>query len=263
MRDAHNHVHLPALAAIRGDLNAALAEIGLEKMVVNGSCENEWAAVAALAAADPRVVPSYGVHPWKVDDVTPQWREQLAARLDVGGHVGEIGLDRMMTRLNLPAQQEIFRWQLAEAARRDVVATIHCLRAWEPMRAAVRESALPRRGFLLHAFNGPADWVAELAERGAYFSFSGAFLAPRREQIRSTFARIPTNRLLVETDAPAMPLPAERERFSLPIGVDGKRQNHPANLVVAYDGLAETTGVPPADLVARVRDNFDRLFGGS
>jgi TatD DNase family protein len=96
---------------------------------------------------------------------------------------------------------------------------------------------------------------------GAYFSFNGAFLAERHATRRTVFAQLPRDRLLIETDAPAMSLPTERERFQLPSAPTGDRINHPANLVAAYAGLAEVLGMPETKLRATVAANFARWFG--
>ncbi|HLP03655.1 MAG TPA: TatD family hydrolase, partial [Opitutaceae bacterium] len=96
---------------------------------------------------------------------------------------------------------------------------------------------------------------------GAYFSFNGAFLAEKKTRQRAAFRAVPADRLLVETDAPALPPPAAWLTHPLPPSPEGKTVNHPANLAAAYRGLAQIRGVPEAELVAQVAENFARLFG--
>ena len=50
----------------------------------------------------------------------------------------------------------------------------------------LRPAALPRRGFLLHSWNGPMELVPELAQLGAYFSFSAHHLIPRSKGGKET-----------------------------------------------------------------------------
>ena len=120
---------------------------------------------------------------------------------------------------------------------------------------------VPERGFLLHSYGGSVDLVPVLAKLGAYFSFNGAFLDPRKDRLQALYAALPADRLLVETDAPAMRLPATRERFA-PLNVpDGSHANHPANLAATYAGLAELRGATVESLAATVAENFHRLFG--
>ena len=275
--DAHNHLQddwlAPHLDAVAADLDA----VGLRAAVVNGTCEADWPAVAALARRFAWVVPSYGLHPWDAGNRTPDWLATLRATLDADPHaaVGEIGLDRWildsaksddprlagLRRAPLEEQGEVFLKQLALAATENRPVTIHCLQAFGALEGLLRHVNTPARGFLLHAYGGPAEMVAGFAERGAYFSFNGAFLDARHAAKREAFRRVPADRLLVETDAPAMPLPAERVRFTLPPVADGSPINHPANLAATYAGLAELRGVSVEALAAQVQENFARLFG--
>ena len=99
------------------------------------------------------------------------------------------------------------------------------------------------------------------AARGAYFSFSGSFIAEQKHKKRVAFREVPADRLLVETDAPAMPLPDGMIRYPLPPAPGGEPVNHPANLGVAYEGLAELRGLALEELARIVEANFHRLFG--
>ncbi len=254
--DSHNHLQDAALDGVRAEVLRGGAVAG---MVVNGTGEDDWAAVARLAAEHAGVRPSYGVHPWRVDEAGPGWFERLGEFLDGGGHVGEIGLDRWRTTENFPRQLEFFRRQFAEAGRRGVAASVHGVRAWGALWDEVRTDPTPGRGWLLHAYGGPPEMVAGFAARGAYFSYSGSFDNPGRERKREAFRRVPVERLLVETDAPAMPLDATRSRH--PLSVAGRAVHHPADLAVAYEGLARLRGMPVAELAEIVAENYARLFG--
>jgi TatD DNase family protein len=125
----------------------------------------------------------------------------------------------------------------------------------------IRLAAVPACGFLLHAYGGPLEMVRGFADRGAYFSFSGSFLSAGRERKLEPFCVVPLDRLLVETDAPSMPLPPELDRHPLPRDAGGEPVNHPGNLVVAYEGLARLRGMPLAELADAVAENYARLFG--
>lgn len=274
--DAHQHLHFPALAPHLPRVVADLAAIGVRGAVVNGTSEDEWPDVAALARAHAWVVPAFGVHPWDAGNRSPDWQRRLRAALEAEPRagVGEIGVDRWITdhlrpddpRLaGLPVapvgeQSEVFAWQLELAAALDRPASIHCLRAIGTLQDVLRTARLPRRGFLLHAYSGPLELVRPLADLGAYFSYNAYFLRARHEAKSRVFAAVPLDRLLVETDAPAMELPAPHERFALPPAADGTPVNHPANLVAAYDALASIRRLPLEKLADQVAANFTRLF---
>ena len=166
-----------------------------------------------------------------------------------------------MRRAPLEEQLEVFIWQLEFAAAQDRAASIHCIDAWGAMFDALRSARVPAQGFLLHAYSGPSEMIKSFVDLGAYFSFNGSYLDPKRTNQRETFQSVPADRLLVETDAPAMPLRSDWNRYTLPTQANGKALNHPANIAGVYEGLAELTDQPIARLVAQVEMNFGRLFG--
>ena len=259
--DAHNHLHDSRLAQWLPEILAELPALGIGRAVVNGTSENDWIAVASLASAHPWVRPSFGLHPWHVNERSPAWRERLTGLLDAhpGCGVGEIGLDRWIEGNDPVAQADCLRWQLDLAAARNLPATIHCVRAWGALWEMLRTAALPGRGFLLHAYGGPAEMVRGFIERGAYFSFSPSFLAERKASQRDIFRQLPPDRILVETDAPDLWPPPEKNPRPL-LSDDGKILNHPANLLLAYDALAAIREISREELATRVSANFARLF---
>ena len=259
--DAHNHLQderlKPRLAAV---MTAVQAE-PIAKMVVNGSGEDDWPDVLALARKFPQVIPSFGCHPWYVKNRTPAWRETLTRHLDqVPSAVGEIGLDRWVKDRDDAQQEEAFIWQLRLAAERNLPASIHCLQAWGRMLEILQNEPRPACGFLLHSFGGPAEMVPALARVGAYFSLPGYFAHERKARQRETFRHIPLDRLLIETDAPDQRLPDERNHFPLQ-DADGKPINHPANLRGVYEFAAGLLSMPLENLSAQVAQNFQTLFG--
>jgi TatD DNase family protein len=281
--DAHNHLHDEWLRPHRDQMFTDLVASSVRGCVVNGTNENDWPDVAALcsgnANADPRValVPSFGLHPCDVGNRTPHWQQHLLRHLDADRRagVGEIGLDRWMLdrarpddprlvglrRAPLDEQVEIFRWQLMVAAERNLPASIHCLDAFGALHDVLRSSPIPTRGFLLHAYNGSSELAYAFTKLGAYFSFNGAFLEPRKNRVREVYKTIAADRLLVETDAPAMRLPPGLEHFTLPATSSGDQVNHPGNLAATYAALAELRGVSIESLTGQVAQNFRTFFG--
>jgi TatD DNase family protein len=272
--DAHNHLQDGRFAGRQNELLASCAQTGIARMVVNGTGESDWPQVLALArqfgradasangVSQPPIIPSFGYHPWYLHQRTPDWQKNLEKFLnDVPSAIGEIGLDRWKPGLSWDGQEEAFLFQLRLATERNLPVSIHCLQAWGRLHDLLRDHPRPARGFLLHSFGGPAEMVPALARLGAYFSFSGSLLNGRKARQRETFKLVPPDRLLIETDAPDQPLPAEKIRQPL-AGTDGRPLNHPANLVAVYAGLAEFLGEPLAPFAARIEDNFQRLFGG-
>jgi len=271
--DAHNHLQDERLAPHLDAILPTLPSAGITRMVVNGSCEEDWPAVLKLAKREPRVLPSFGYHPWYVQDRTPDWQRELVRFLDaIPSAIGEIGLDKWILEpgrnppfnLQSPAplaeQEEVFIWQLRFAAERNLPVSIHCLQAWGALFDILTREPRPRCGFVLHSYGGPREMVASLAKLGAYFSLPGYFAHERKHRQREAFLAVPPDRLIIETDAPDQLLPDARNRHPLVGKPTDKPLNHPANLVAVYEFAAELFGEHVETLAARVEENFLRVF---
>ncbi len=280
--DAHNHLQDDRFAGRQETLIREARAAGVERMVVNGTCEEDWPAVAALAEAHPDlVVPAFGYHPWRAHERTRGWRETLEGWIagHPGAGVGEIGLDRWILEpaardrggrggkaadggpAPLAVQEDVFAWQLRLAAERNLPVTIHCLQAWGRLVELLRANPRPEAGFLLHSYGGSAELVDGLVRLGAYFGFPGYFAHERKAAQREVFRRVPLDRLLVETDAPDQ-MPPEGLATHRLVDADGRRAlNHPANCGAIQAYLGNFLGMEPVDFGGRLAANFARLFG--
>lgn len=261
--DAHNHLQDHRFPKDAATLVLEAGAQGVERMVVNGSCELDWEQVLTLARRFPEVLPSFGCHPWYLEERSPEWESRLLWYLDqVPSAVGEIGLDRWKCEDTIEVQKDVFSRTLRLAAARDLPVSIHCLQAWGCLHDLLRSLPLPRRGFLLHSYGGPLEMVQPLARLGAYFSFPGYFAHDRKIRQRDAFLVVPPDRLLIETDAPDQLPPSELIGFPLVEKATRKALNHPANLKAVYEFAARMFGEEMDSFAARVETNFLRLFRG-
>jgi TatD DNase family protein len=261
LHDAHNHLQDERFGGRQEQLVREANDAGVARMVVNGSCEEDWPAVAELARRLPQVLASFGYHPWYLSERTPDWQTQLVQFLDgTPSVIGEIGLDRWKPDLPYEGQEDAFVWQLRLAAERNLAASLHCLKAWGRLHELLRENPRPARGFLLHSYGGSREMVEPLARLGAFFSFPGYFMHERKQRQREVFAAVPLDLLLIETDAPDQLLPESETGFPL-TDAGGKPLNHPANLVRVYEFVAAQRGMRVEALADQLAENFQRLFG--
>jgi TatD DNase family protein len=86
-------------------------------------------------------------------------------------------------------------------------------------------------------------------------------MEPQRADRLNNFKHLPIDRLLVETDAPSKAPPLARNRFLLGTPSVDPTLNHPANILLAYEMLAEIRGLSLDVLTREVETNFIRLFG--
>jgi TatD DNase family protein len=147
------------------------------------------------------------------------------------------------------AQEDALRRHLELAAELDKPIVIHCRDAEARVTAIVNEMGMPPRGGVIHCFTGDADAARRFLELGFHISFSGIVTFRNAEKIRGAAAIVPTDRLMVETDAP----------YLAPEPYRGKR-NEPAFVTRTLEVLArlrsENTAVLGDRIVANVRDLF-------
>jgi TatD DNase family protein len=251
--DAHNHLQDPRLGNA-APLVAAMKSAGVVQCVCNATCEDDWPTVENLALAHPDfVIPAFGLHPWKAHTARDGWQGRLETLLHKHPQavIGECGLDQWIDSPPLSTQLPVFLHQLRIARETDRPPTIHCLKAWGALMDAFDEENPPGR-FLMHSYGGSIEFARQLIPRGAYFSFSGSFLHPRKARVVEVFRQLPPERILLETDAPDMLPPASAISHPLPAN-----QNHPANLPAIGAGLAEALGMPAEQLAGLARSNLE------
>ena len=255
--DSHNHLQDPRL----GDPSpviAAMKQTGISGCVVNATREADWQAVGNLANAEPCfVLPAFGIHPWHAHIASTGWQDRLACLLEKHpqASIGECGLDSWISEPPLAIQRPVFLDHLRLARELDRPLTIHCLKAWGALFEAFAEVPPPAR-FLMHSFGGSIETARRLVPLGAFFSFSGHFLHPRKSAVLDVFRQLPPDRILLESDAPDMPPPPEIITHPLP-----ENHNHPANLPAIGHGLAAALGLPPETLADLTRRNAQHFFG--
>ncbi|ALX04051.1 TatD family hydrolase [Aeromicrobium erythreum] len=166
--------------------------------------------------------------------------------------VGETGLDYFRTGVDgRAAQHRSFRAHIDVARRHDRTLVIHDRDAHDDVLAILDDQGVPERT-VMHCFSGDADVARRCLDRGAYLSFSGTVTFKNAEPLREALAVTPTDRILVETDAPFLTPTPHRGRPN-------------ASFLVPYTVrfMAEFLGRSVDDLCRAIDENTDRAFGGS
>ncbi len=258
MNDAHLHLQDSRF----GEVETIVSDMRSQKIqrcVVNGTSSEDWIAVQKLSLKYPDlVIPSYGLHPWKTPFQESSWKDALTHLVTQSPLpcIGECGLDRWMDNPDKVAQEDAFLFQLELANKLNAPLSIHVLKAWEWFMELLRSHTFPKRGFLLHSYNGSKELLSELIERGAYFSFSGYYLQEKKVKQQEVYRAIPLDRLLVETDAPDM-LPPDHV-ITHPLSED--KLNHPANLPSIAQHLAKLLDGNSESLNNQLDRNFSDFF---
>ncbi len=166
--------------------------------------------------------------------------------------VGETGLDYFRTGVDgRAAQHRSFRAHIDVARRHDRTLVLHDRDAHDDVLAILDDQGVPERT-VMHCFSGDADVARRCLDRGAYLSFSGTVTFKNAEPLREALAVTPTDRILVETDAPFLTPTPHRGRPN-------------ASFLVPHTVrfMAEFLGRSVDDLCRAIDENTDRAFGGS
>jgi TatD DNase family protein len=262
LSDAHCHLQDPRLSQTLPDTLRECRSLGITRWMVNATREADWPAVTALAASEPGVNASYGLHPWWQQERSPHWASHLETLLreHPRAALGETGLDRWMQNPNLADQLLVLEahLELSRTLKRPI--TLHCLKAWPELAACLKRSPPSQRGFLLHSYSGPESQIPDWVRAGAFFSLSPGFLHPRKAAQRAAFRKVPLERLLLETDAPDMPPPEAIavRRF----GSEALHHlNHPANLTLCLQAMAADREISVERLALQLEENASIVFG--
>jgi TatD DNase family protein len=220
----------------------------------------------------PTVYASAGIHPQEAASATSEALNKLVS-LAFDPRciaIGEIGLDYYhFDNPDIPTQQQAFVGQMRLAAELRKPILIHCRTsdlatpqarekfgaadAWQDLLALIGEHWTPTGlGGIMHCFSGTVEQAERSLAAGFHLSFAGNLTYPKSQAIRDAAVLAPSDRILVETDAP----------FLAPIPLRGQR-NEPALMTHTAAALAALRGISPEELAALTTDNFKNLFPGT
>lgn len=257
--DTHCHLDAREFAADGDAVRERARARGVGHIVVPAVDVHNFAAVAALAR---RNGDSYalGIHPLcsagaGAADLRALERALDAARGDPAlVAVGEIGLDYFVPDLDSAHQEALLRAQLRLARRFDLPVLLHVRRSVDRVLKALREVPVP--GGIAHAFNGSEQQAQRFIGLGFKLGFGGTLTFDRALQVRRVARAVPTEAIVMETDAPDIPphwlyrTAAERAEAGLP-----QARNEPGELPRIGGVLAGLRGERPAHLARQTTAN--------
>ena len=186
-----------------------------------------------------------GIHP---DYINENPDEYLTDEVLKNPHVigiGEIGLDYHYNPQTRMQQIELFAKQLDIAQKHDLPVAIHTREAEEDTAAILTD----KYNGVMHCFTSSWNLAKTMLDRGFYFSASGILTFKNSESIRETFAKIPTDRIVIETDAP----------YCAPVPYRGKTCE-PAMVVETAKVLAQIKNLDLSDLENILSENTTQLY---
>ena len=193
-----------------------------------------------------------GVHPNEADtltdDILNRMRAHFKAEPRLKG-VGEIGLDYYWERVDHDVQKTAFVQQLDLARELKLPVIIHSRDANDDTIAILEAEGFKDYPVLWHCFGSGLDLAQPVIDNGWYISIPGPVTFRKTDDLQAAVARIPFERLLIETDCP----------FLAPEPWRGKR-NHPALLGFTAQRVAQIKGRSIEDIWKITGDNARRFF---
>lgn len=247
--DTHCHLADPAFAPDREVVLLRAREAGVGHVVVVGENPERAEEAIALAREHSWLSATAGLHPHEASRWSPSLEETLARQLvdPVVVAAGEMGLDYHYEYSPRKAQRAAFDAQLALARTTGRPAVIHAREADDDVASALR--AHPDTVAILHSFSSGLELLRTALALGHYISFSG-MVTFRSWSLDEAIREVPSDRLLLETDAP----------FLAPVPHRGRR-NEPTHVRQVAQRIAEVRQVPPADLLTQTGRNARAVFG--
>lgn len=205
----------------------------------------------SLADRYDMIYAAVGIHPHDAAEAGPGYLEELE---EMASHprvvaIGEIGLDYYRDLSPRPVQRRVFSEQMALAKKLEKPIIIHDRDAHGDMMDILRREKLGPAGGVMHCYSGSWEMARECLSMGFYISIAGPVTYTNAARLKDVAARVPRDRLLIETDAP----------YLTPAPYRGKR-NEPAHVLYTAEEIARLREMEIEDLGKMCAENGRRLF---
>ncbi|MDX7674858.1 TatD family hydrolase [Aeromonas caviae] len=249
--DTHCHLDFPVFDADREALLTRWRQLGVGEYIIPAVGEENWGRVMALAGRHDDIRYGLGIHPWYVGkqprDVLTRLETLLASRPRGLVAVGECGLD-LRSHVPQEGQVEMFEAQVRLAMAHELPLIVHSVRANDTVSKILRRFTPPQGG-VIHAFSGSLHQAEVFWQLGFRLGIGGVISYERANKTREAIRQMPLEALLLETDAPDMPLQGQQGEV-----------NTPASLPTIARLLAQLRQQPLEDVISVLHDSTRRLF---
>lgn len=251
--DSHCHLDRIDLKPYNNDFNSFMDEakaIEIEHLLCIAIDLEAYPQMLNLVQDYQNISVTVGVHPNVSDGKDPTVEEliELGNNDKVIG-IGETGLDYFRSKGDLEWQRQRFRNHIHAAKTLNKPLIIHTREAKEDTLRILKEENAEQAGGIIHCFT--EDWVFAKAamDLNFYISFSGIVTFNNTDSIKEVAKKMPTNRMLIETDSP----------YLAPVPFRGK-PNYPIYVKYVAEQLALLKGVSVNKIAEISTNNFYELF---
>jgi len=248
--DSHCHIDMEELAAQGEALFERMAAEQVSYATCIGVTLEGAPGILALADSRPNIFATVGVHPENTEgeEASVERLVGLAAHPKVIG-IGETGLDYYWHKDRPEWQRERFRVHIRAARACGKPLVIHTRDAAEDTLRILCEENAEAVGGVMHCFTESMEIAEAAMALGFYISFSGIVTFKNASQVKEVAAKVPLDRILIETDSP----------YLAPVPYRGK-VNEPSYVPQVAKELAKLRGAGIDEIASASTANFCRLF---
>ena len=250
--DSHVHLEMPQFDEDRKEVINRFLVNGVGLIInIGSSLENSKKAVE-LARKHKFIYATVGIHPHDIKNANAQTYAEIETLLknEKVVAVGETGLDYYKNYSPHNVQVEGFKRHIQIAKKHNKPIIVHCREAEDEVLSILKNESAKEIGGIIHCFSGSMQFADECLKLGFYISFSGNITYPKAKDLREVVKIVPSDRLLIETDAP----------FLSPQSKRGKR-NEPAFVQYVAKKVAELKMLSLEDVERNISKNIHKLFG--
>ena len=249
--DSHAHLDDPKYDPDRHEMLMRAREQGISTIINVGYDLASSQRSVALAEKYDFIFAAVGIHPHdaqEADDGTFAELKKMAVHPRVVA-IGEMGLDYYRDLSPREIQQQVFRRQIRLAGETGLPIIIHDREAHGDVMKILKEEQVGDYSGVLHCFSGSWEMAEECMRMGFYISIAGPVTFNNAGRLKEIAARVPEDRLLIETDAPYLTPEPNR----------GKR-NESSYVFFVAEEIARLRGIAPEKLGELISNNARRLF---
>ncbi|WP_321495508.1 TatD family hydrolase [uncultured Desulfobacter sp.] len=255
--DVHTHLHDSRIINDVPDIVLRAKNAGVKKIATCATMQENFERTAELSEKFSGVLPCFGIHPWFLDTLSPNWEDNLAQWLEkIPSGVGETGLDFMDKGADRDLQLGVFKTHLALACDLNRPINIHVRKAWDAILKILKHHGPLAAGGVIHSYSGSADLIPLLEKFNLHISFSGSVTRPNAKKVVQALGAVSLDRIVFETDTPDI-VP----QFILDAHPDKTPLNEPANVPQIVRVAAQRKCMDFQTLARHGYENSLVLFG--
>lgn len=208
MIDSHCHLDFSVFDDDRAQVLTKCDELGVKHIVLPGTQADTWKRLIALCYQYKQLKFALGIHPYFLQDFNNAHLclldDNLRDQQGVVVAVGEIGLDYSLST-SVDIQEHVFREQLRIAQKHQLPVIVHHRRSHNALIRIIKQLKFSNAG-IVHAFSGSLYEAQTYIGLGFKLGVGGTITYPRAQKTRKVLSQVPLSSLVLETDAPDMPI---------------------------------------------------------